>query len=65
MAKELSSRNFSVLRVWRRGEYYKWALLLREGDKCTKFFHHVANLLKGNNTIEMMIVYGVLSSNLP
>lgn len=91
--RTLSSRYFSVLRVWRRWEYYQverapkiqvtmdleratlveenswsqklWELQLREWDKCTKFSHRVANSLKRNNTIKMMVVYGVLSSNLP
>ena len=31
---------------------------LKEGDKCTKFFHQVANANHRNNSIESLIVNG-------
>jgi hypothetical protein len=37
------------------------ALWLREGDKCTKFFHRVANSSRGNNSIEALFVNGSVS----
>ena len=37
---------------------------LKEGDKCTKFFHQVANANRRNNCIESMSVNGVDASDL-
>ncbi len=37
------------------------ALWLREGDKCTKFFHRVANSNRRNNSIDRLLVSGTLS----
>jgi hypothetical protein len=33
-------------------------LWLREGEKCTKFFHQVANSNRRNNSIESLLVNG-------
>ena len=38
----------------------KW---LKEGDKCTKFFHLMANLNKSFNTIDSLLIDWSLSSN--
>jgi hypothetical protein len=45
---------------WRQKSRIKW---LKEGDKCTKFFHSMANLNKRYNTIESLLINGTLSSN--
>jgi hypothetical protein len=45
---------------WRQKSRIKW---LKEGDKCTKFFHSMANSNKRYNTIESLLVNGSLSSN--
>ncbi|XP_041009220.1 uncharacterized protein LOC121253280 [Juglans microcarpa x Juglans regia] len=39
------------------------ALWLKEGDKCTKFFHRLANSHRRNNAIETLMIDGVTSSN--
>ena len=36
---------------------------LKEGDKCTKFFHQVANVNRRNNSIESLIVNGSSTSD--
>jgi hypothetical protein len=36
---------------------------LKEGDKCTKFFHQVANANRRNNSIESLVVNGTPSSD--
>jgi hypothetical protein len=36
------------------------ALWLREGDKCTKFFHQVANSKRMNCSIEQLVVNGIV-----
>ena len=36
---------------------------LKEGDKCTKFFHQVANANRRNNSIESLIANGLPTSD--
>lgn len=48
--EEISSRQKSM------------ALWLREGGKCTKFFHQVENSCRKNNAIEIMTIDGCVSS---
>jgi hypothetical protein len=45
---------------WKQKSRVKW---LKEGDKCTKFFHLMANSNKRFNSIESLIIDGSLSSN--
>jgi len=42
-----------------------WVLWLKEGDKCTKFFHRVANSNRRFNCIESLSVNGSVSSDQP
>jgi hypothetical protein len=46
---------------WKQKSRIKW---LKEGDKCTKFFHQVANAHRRNNSIESLVVNGSPSSDL-
>jgi hypothetical protein len=43
---------------WRQKSRTLW---LKEGDKCTKFFHMVSNSNRRNNSIEMLFVNGSVS----
>jgi hypothetical protein len=45
---------------WKQKSRVKW---LKEGDKCTKFFHLMANSNKRFNTIDFLLIDGSLSSN--
>jgi hypothetical protein len=47
---------------WRQKSRVLW---LKEGDKCTKFFHRVANSNKRYNFIESLSVNGSVSSDQP
>lgn len=47
---------------WRQKSRVLW---LKEGDKCTKFFHRVANSNKRYNSIESLSVNGSVSSDQP
>lgn len=38
---------------------------LKEGDKCTKFFHRIANSNRWSNSIELLSVNDLVSSNQP
>jgi hypothetical protein len=45
---------------WKHKSRIKW---LKEGDKCMKFFHLMANSNKRYNTIDSLLINGSLSSN--
>jgi hypothetical protein len=45
---------------WRHKLRVLW---LTKGDKCTKFFHQVANLNTRNNSIEQLVVNGTVFSD--
>jgi hypothetical protein len=45
---------------WRQKSRIRW---LKEGDKCTKFFHLVANANRRNNAIESLTVNGSPTSD--
>jgi hypothetical protein len=45
---------------WRQKSRVRW---LKEGDKCTKFFHQVASANRRNNSIESLMVNGLSTSD--
>jgi len=45
---------------WRQKSRVLW---LKEGDKCTKFFHSIANSNKRYNSIDSLLIDGRSSSN--
>jgi hypothetical protein len=45
---------------WRHKSRVRW---LKEGDKCTKFFHQVASANRRNNSIESLMVNGLSTSD--
>jgi hypothetical protein len=45
---------------WRQKSRVLW---LKEGDKCTKFFHQIANSNRKSNSIESLSVNGSISSD--
>jgi hypothetical protein len=45
---------------WRQKSRIRW---LKEGDKCTKFFHQIANANRRNNHIDSLIVNGSSTSD--
>jgi hypothetical protein len=45
---------------WRQKSRVRW---LKEGDKCTKFFHQVANANRRKNYIESLVVNGSPTSD--
>jgi hypothetical protein len=44
---------------WKHKSRVLW---LREGDKCTEFFHRVSNSNSKNNSIESLMVNGTIST---
>jgi len=70
LAPEEKIRKYEVIRdlenfilheeiSWRQKSRVLW---LKEGDKCTKFFHQIANSNKRSNAIEFLLVNGSISS---
>jgi hypothetical protein len=45
---------------WRHKSRVLW---LKEGDKCTKFFHSIANSNRRYNSIDSLMIGDILSSN--
>jgi hypothetical protein len=45
---------------WRQKSRVLW---LREGDKCTKFFHIMANSNRRRNTIDSLLIDGTIPSS--
>jgi hypothetical protein len=46
--------------TWRQKSRVMW---LKKGDKCTKFFHSIANSNRRYNTIDSLLIGDFLSSN--
>jgi hypothetical protein len=55
MAKDLEASLLQEI-SWRQKSRMRW---LKEGDKCTKFFHQVANANRRNNSIDSLVVNGL------
>jgi hypothetical protein len=55
ISRELEATLFQEEISWRQKSRIRW---LKEGDKCTKFFHQVANANRRNNSIESLVVNG-------
>jgi hypothetical protein len=60
IARELEATLLQEEMSWRQKSRIRW---LKEGDKCTKFFHQVANANRRNNSIESMVVNGMSTSD--
>jgi hypothetical protein len=60
LAFELEASLLQEEICWRQKSRVRW---LKEGDKCTKFFHQVANANRRNNAIELMVVNGSTTSD--
>jgi hypothetical protein len=45
---------------WRQKSRVMW---IKEGDKCTKFFHSIANSNRRHNTIDSLMIGDRFSSN--
>jgi hypothetical protein len=45
---------------WRQKSRILW---LKEGDKCTKFFHIMTNSKRRNNSIDSLLIDGTISTN--
>jgi hypothetical protein len=56
ISKELEASLLQEEISWRQKSRIRW---LKEGDKCTKFFHQVANVNRRNNSIESLVVNGM------
>jgi hypothetical protein len=60
LASELEASLLQEEISWRQKSRVRW---LKEGDKCTKFFHQVASANRRNNTIESLMVNGIPTSD--
>jgi hypothetical protein len=60
LATDLEASLLQEKICWRQKSKVRW---LKEGDKCTKFFHQVANANRRNNSIESLSVNGSSTSD--
>jgi hypothetical protein len=60
ISRELEASLLQEEISWRQKSRVRW---LKEGDKCTKFFHRVANANRRNNAIESLVVNGIPTSD--
>jgi hypothetical protein len=60
LASDLEASLLQEKISWRQKSRVWW---LKEGDKCTKFFHQVASANRKNNAIESLIVNGLPTSD--
>jgi hypothetical protein len=58
--RDLENSIFQEEISWRQKSRVLW---LKEGDKCTKFFHQIANSNRRSNSIESLSVNGSISSD--
>jgi hypothetical protein len=68
LLKKLASRNCALLIDWRKREIswrQKSRVLWLKGDKCTKFFHWLANSNRRFNSIQSLSVNGSIISDQP
>jgi hypothetical protein len=60
ITRELETTLLQEEMSWRQKSRIRW---LKEGDKCTKFFHQVANSNRRNNSIDSLVVNGTATSD--
>jgi hypothetical protein len=60
ISKELEASLLQEEISWRQKSRIRW---LKEGNKCTKFFHQVANANRRNNFIESLVLNGTSTSD--
>jgi hypothetical protein len=60
VSRELEASLLQEEISWRQKSRIRW---LKEGDKCTKFFHQMANANRRNNSIESLVVNGTPTSD--
>jgi hypothetical protein len=61
LSRELEASLLQEEISWRQKSRVRW---LKEGDKCTKFFHQVANANRRNNSIDSLVVNGSVTSDM-
>jgi hypothetical protein len=61
LSRELEASLLQEEISWRQKSRIRW---LKEGDKCTKFFHQVANANRRNNSIDSLVVNGSATSDM-
>jgi hypothetical protein len=60
VSRELDSCLLMEEVSWRQKSRILW---LKEGDKCTKYFHSMANSRRRYNSIDSLMINGILSTN--
>jgi hypothetical protein len=60
IVSEVERSTLMVEVSWRQKSRILW---LREGDKCTKFFHTIVNSNRRRNSIDSLLIDGTISSN--
>lgn len=60
VSKDLENSILQKEISWRQESRVLW---LKEGDKCTKFFHRVANSNRRSNSLKSLSINGSISSD--